>query len=98
MGPFRALHINFNDMIDRCANYQYLIVVVGPYCRRIEASPCMHCEANAMATSLVREVKAKWDPRHRTQDPLALGAKFKTSEWKPGKFKGHTEELLLLLW
>ena len=60
MCPFKALHIDFIDVIDRCANYWYLIVVVCPYSRWIDSGTCVHCDAKAAATFLVREVIPRW--------------------------------------
>ena len=54
------MYIDFIDMIDRCANYRYLIIVVCPYSRWIEAGPSVHCDAKAAATFLVREVIPRW--------------------------------------
>ncbi|XP_078533692.1 uncharacterized protein LOC144819836 [Lissotriton helveticus] len=59
-GPFRELHIDYVDMLDRCHNYRYLIVVVCPFSRWIEAGPCVHCDAKAAATFLLREVICRW--------------------------------------
>ena len=51
--------LDFVDMIDRCANYRYLIIVVGPYSRWIEAGPCV-CYTESAATFLVQLVIPSW--------------------------------------
>ncbi|KAJ1125406.1 hypothetical protein NDU88_003838 [Pleurodeles waltl] len=59
-GPFKNLHLDFVDMIERCNNYRYLIVVVCPFSRWIEAGPCVHNDAKAAANFLIREVIPRW--------------------------------------
>lgn len=58
--PFEELHIDYVDMIDRCQKKRYMIVVVCPFSRWVEAGACRNESAAAAVDFLLRDVIPRW--------------------------------------